>query len=344
MIDNITLKIKNAVNKNNLDLNGKVVLTEAATGAYCVTPILAAVAGAKVYAYTKDTKYGSVEDVKSQTYEIAKKLFVEDKISIITNITEEIISKADVITNTGHLRPIDKTLLNHAKKGVVIPYMYEDWEFRNEDLDLDFCHLNNINVVATNERHHNIDVFSYLGELAIKQIHDSGKCVYGNKFIVISNNDFGPYIANTLYKIASKVGVIDLNKRKSFYSKEIDWLGEFPNLNIPLNYNDVEAIIFTAYPFDQTWFSNGGELDINQFSKLNVPFVLRYAGDIDLELFKENKINYFPEVVKSGHMGILLSDIGYDSIINLQAGGLKVAELALKDEYIYENCIIGVKL
>jgi hypothetical protein len=37
-------KIEDAVSRLNLDLSGKVVLTEAATGAYIVTPVIAALA------------------------------------------------------------------------------------------------------------------------------------------------------------------------------------------------------------------------------------------------------------------------------------------------------------
>jgi hypothetical protein len=56
-------KIEDAIDRLELDLSGKVVLTEAATGAYIVTPVIAALAGAEVYAFTKDTRYGTVADV-----------------------------------------------------------------------------------------------------------------------------------------------------------------------------------------------------------------------------------------------------------------------------------------
>ena len=73
-------KILQAIDKFNLNLNGKVVLTEAATGNYVVTPVIAAKAGAKVYAFTKNSKYGTVEDVKSQTLSLAEELHVEQKL------------------------------------------------------------------------------------------------------------------------------------------------------------------------------------------------------------------------------------------------------------------------
>ena len=55
----ISKKIDQTINKLKLDLKGKIVLTEAATGPYCTTPIIAALAGAKVFAFTKNTKYVS---------------------------------------------------------------------------------------------------------------------------------------------------------------------------------------------------------------------------------------------------------------------------------------------
>ena len=344
MSKNIVDKIKNTVAELGLDLTGKVVLTEAATGAYVVTPIIAACAGAKVYAYTKTTKYGSVKEVSEQTYALANQLGVADSIAIITELNPEMIGQADILTNSGHLRPISIDVLKSAKQGAVIPYMYEKWEFREVDIDLNYCNLKKIKVVATNERHPKIDVFNYLGELLIKQIHDAGKCIYNNKFIVISNNDFGPYLANTLSKLAYKVGVYDELIRKNSYTNQVEWLGEFSDIVFDQEYKDAEAVIFTAYPFVDKWFSEAKKLTIDFLLQLNNPFLIRYAGDIDTKLFDQNNINYYPDTVKPGHMGILLSDIGFDPIIRLQAGGLKVADLACKDEYLFENEIIGMLL
>ena len=59
--------MRDAVERCELDLSGKVILTEAATGAYVVTPVLAVMAGAeKVFAVTKDTRHGTVQQVESK--------------------------------------------------------------------------------------------------------------------------------------------------------------------------------------------------------------------------------------------------------------------------------------
>ncbi|WP_156952309.1 hypothetical protein [Bradyrhizobium sp. WSM1743] len=57
--------MKLAIARMELDLSGLTVLTEAASGAYAVTAVLAGMAGAKhVYAFTKTGRHGTVADVR----------------------------------------------------------------------------------------------------------------------------------------------------------------------------------------------------------------------------------------------------------------------------------------
>src|SRR5437763_2025890 len=94
-------KLVRQVRALELDLKGKTVLTEAASGAYVVTPVLAAIAGARVFAFSKTTKYGKVEEVFSNTRALADsfKEFPLD-IHFIDKLTPESIQQADVITNS----------------------------------------------------------------------------------------------------------------------------------------------------------------------------------------------------------------------------------------------------
>jgi hypothetical protein len=328
-------KLIKQVKALNLNLKGKVVLTEAASGAYVVTPLIAAIAGAKVFAYSKTTKYGTVSEIFSKTQQYIDEYNEgELNITFIKELTPEIIAQADIITNSGHLRPLDESKLKYAKDSLVIPLMYEAWEWRSADMDIDYIRNKGVKVGATNERHPKIDVFNYLGDIAIKQIFDAGICPYDNRFILICNNDFGPFIAKTLSKLCLNLGVIDLDSNKEKYDLEtLDWVGGFPNIKVPEKYKKSEAIIFTAYPFDQTWIGENNTVNIHSLiNQLDSPYVLRFCGDIDCEVFDKYKLDYYPKKVKSGHMGILLSEIGFDPIIRLQSGGLKVGELMLKQE------------
>jgi hypothetical protein len=336
-------KIEDALSRLNLDLKGKVVLTEAATGAYIVTPVIAALAGAEVYAFTKDTRYGTVADVRKQTNELLGQFNNKNlKLEIIDKLTPEIIAKADIITNSGHLRPLNSEKLQYAKPGVVIPLMYEAWEWRDADLDINFCKQKGIVVGATNERHPDVDVFNYLGDMALKMIFDAGLNPYKNSFILLCNNDFGPFIAKVLSKVCGALGVCDRAEHRSRYEgMNIDWLGDFPDVKITGQYKKAEAIVFTAYPFDQPWIGDDKLPIAIEKIREAAPdtILLRYAGDID-EAACQGRLALHPAHVHSGHMGILPSAIGPDPIVRLQSGGLKVGELLMEKEINHKDLLL----
>lgn len=334
----LAAKLKKRVEELNLRLNGLTVLTEAASGPYVVTPVLAALAGARVYAYSRSTRYGTVEQVFEATRQLAAEAGVQ--VNLIEEITPDLIAVSDIITNSGHLRPLDREKLQHAKDGLVIPLMYEAWEWREADMDIQYIRERGFRVGATNERHPDVDVFNYLGDMAVRQIFDAGTCPYKNKFILLCNNDFGPFMAKVIARNCEQLLIIDKDENKSKYtlSENMLWAGGFPELSIPESFRDAEAVIFTAYPFDQTWIDERGPIRTAALKEqLDDPFILRYAGDVNTEALQQAGIRYFPEHVHSGHMGILPSAVGNDPIIRLQAGGLKAAEALVTGQHQYKN-------
>jgi hypothetical protein len=319
-----------------LNLEGRTVLTEAATGAYAVTPVIAALAGARVFAYSKTTRHGTVDEVFAGTRRLIETCSsrVLD-VTLIDELSPEFIASADIITNSGHLRPLDVEKLQHAKDDVVIPLMYEAWEWRDADIDIAYIRRRGLRVGATNERHPQIDVFNYLGDMALKLIFDAGLCPRGNRFVLVCNNDFGPYIAKVLARVSDGVAVIACDANAHEYAFDnVDWVGGFPEVRIPAAYRGAEAVIFTAHPFDRTWIGDGTPVSAERLATgLDDPLVLRYAGDVDTEALEIAGIRCFPTVVESGHMGVLPSAIGWDPIIRLQAGGLKAAEAMLSGRH-----------
>jgi len=322
--------MQRTIDELRLDLLGRTVLTEAATGPYVVTPLLAALAGARVLAFTKDSSHGSAEDAIAQTRQMMTLLSPTPMdVTFVRTLTPEVIAQADVITNSGHLRPLNEEILRHAKRTAVIPLMYEAWEWRADDLDLEYAKARQLRVGATNERHPQVDVFGYLGDMALRQVFDAGTCPYRNRFVLFTNNDFGPYIVRSLGRLSAGVGVVAPDSQRPMY-RDIpgaDWLGGFPRLEVPETYRDSEALIVAAYPFDRTWIGDVSAIPADALaSQLRHPLVLRYAGDIDTKSLDAHDLAYFPSDVPSGHMGVLPSAVGVDPVIRLQAGGLKAAE------------------
>lgn len=333
-------RILGIIRKLNLDLKGKVVLTEAASGAYGVTPLIASAAGAKVFAFAKTTRYGTAGTVV-QSLKKQAKLFKNADITFIEKLSPSVLAQADIITNSGHLRPLNKAKLKYVKKGAVIPLMYEGWEFRGADLDLHYCHKRKIPVVATNERHRDVGVFDYLGALALLLIKDAGIQAAKSSVVLICNNDFGPYMAKVLRKQCRKFGVIGLKKHRPLYNKE-EWLGVFPKINSDNRFADCRAVVFTAYPFDKVWIGRKATIKIAAIkTNFKKACLLRFAGDINEKQLAKAGVRYYPKNVPSGHMGILLSALGVEPILKLQAAGLKAGQAVLDGKSRCHGELIG---
>ncbi|MHC4043491.1 hypothetical protein [Bradyrhizobium sp. 23AC] len=310
--------MKRALAETGLDMSGMTVLTEAATGAYAVTPVLAAMAGAKqVYAFTKPGRHGTVTDTKRETFEIAATLDVADRIEILEKISPEVLHSVDIVTNSGHLRPLTAALIDQLRGDAVIALMFEAWEFRREDLDIEACARRKIPVVGVNERHPAIDVFSFLGPLAVKQLHDCGLAVLGNKIALLCDNDFLSPLHTGLTNLGANV--------ETFDSIAAVHPGAW------------EAFVVALQPTDSPRIGRAEAAHLAACAP-DGAVVVQFWGDIDRAVLADNGLAVWPpQSVGQGHMGILLSEIGPEPIIRLQTGGLRAAEWVRRGGAVTED-------
>lgn len=299
-----------------LRLTGQRVLTEAATGAYAVTPVIAALAGAeRVDALTRGTRHGSFDDVARQTDELAELLGVSGRISIHDrgSLDEaelaELVGAADVVTNSGHVRPIDARMVATMPPTAVVPLMFEAWEIDmgRDDVDLDALRSRGIRFAGTNERHPAVDVFSYLGPMAVKLLTDAAVSAYASRLLVVCDNPFQPYLQDGLERIGADVVVRD----------RFD-VGDLTD--------DLDAVVVALTP---TGDPVVGEADLAAIAERSPAAVLaQYWGDVPREWCERHGVPCVPTVDPGpGHMGVLPSAVGPEPIVRLQAGGLKVAEV-----------------
>src|SRR6478672_1970860 len=102
------------------------VYTEAASGAYLFAPILAAMAGARrVYALTADSSYGPGAEIDAMTLSAARRVGVSERLHITLKKAVEHVADSDIITNSGFVRPIDRTMISWMKPTAVVPLMWE---------------------------------------------------------------------------------------------------------------------------------------------------------------------------------------------------------------------------
>lgn len=300
--------MRGAVARCRLDLRGAVVLTEAATGAYAVTPVLAAMAGAdRVIAVTHTSRFGTEAQVAEETGRLARLAGVGDRIEVVTAITGELIGSADVVTNSGHVRPIDAEKIARMKPSAVVSLMYEAWEFREADVDLAACRARGIRLGATNERHPAVGVFDFLGVMAVKLLHDAGVAVQGDDLCVVCDNPFADYLTGPLRACGAEVvGVARHDQAPRGRGFDAMLLATTPGRGAGLSAADAE-VIAARWP--------------------GMP-VVQFWGDLDRPAFRRAGVPVWPVASPGeGHMGVLPSEVGPEPVVRLQAGGLKVGEV-----------------
>lgn len=299
--------MRRAVSATELNLSSMTVLTEAASGAYGVTPVIAALAGAEqVYAFCRASRYGSVDEVTEWTIRLARAVDVAERVTIIEEIPSGVLGHVDIVTNSGHLRPLTGSLIESLPATAVIALMFEAWEFRASDIDLESCKRRGIPVVGVNEQHETIDVFSFLGPLSVKQLHDCGLAVYRNKIAVACDNGFATPIAR---------GLIGLGAETTVFADI---------MNIPADAWD--AVIIALQPGREP---RVGSTEANHLAKVLPPeaVIVQFWGDIDQNVTRECGLITWPtQSPTAGHMAVLLSEIGPEPIVRLQTGGLRAAE------------------
>lgn len=312
-----------AINKLELNLSGLTVLTEAASGNYVVTPIIAALANAKrVYAITKDSDYGKATEIKELTLKFAKFYSIENKIEIMFEKLPEIIHQADIVTNLGFVRPIDRKFVSSMKDNAVVSLMYEVWEFREGDVDLEACEKKGILVMGTNENTPNLKVFDYVGPLCLKMLFELQVEVYKSKIVIVSKDKFGKTIEKTLRVCGAETCL--MNELRTKPSRQC--------------LTNADAVIIADYTGLDTFIGSNGHISAKDLFEISPGIsVIQFAGEVDVEELQIVGIPYFP-MYKVGpfRMGMTLAELGPKPVIDLHCAGLKVGEIMVRKTLGYK--------
>jgi hypothetical protein len=301
-------KIKKSIEKFKLNLTGKIVLTEAASGNYVVTPIVAALAGARVIAIAKESRFATIEEVKKQTYNLAKKFNLENSISIVVDKSSIDYQEIDILTNTGFVRPINKEMIDKLSNKCVIPLMWEPWEYREADLDLDYCNKKGIKVYGTNESDSRLQTMKYIGFTVLNFLLENKMSPFSSKVLVLGNEHF----VNPIIDVLSLNGYIFEYKN---------------NYNEKISVNEYTAIVIAEHENNSLLignneaFINTNQLDKNQY-------LIHICGNVDFTdlICKSNTKN----PATFGYMSFTTDYIDNQAVIDLHTAGLKVAEGMLK--------------
>ena len=295
-----------AVERCDLDLAGLTVLTEAASGAYVVTPVLAAMAGADVVAVAAGNAYSSADEIQELTLRVAELAGVRGRIELVDRKEPAVVGAADIVTNSGQVRPIDADTVSCMKPSAVVPLMYESWEYREADLDLEACRARGILVAGTNERHPAVDVFSFLGQMAVLQLHEAGIPVRGQP---------------AARALRQRLRVVHHATTSCAPGRRSGRRRSTPDTVPP-----------AATP--SCWPCSPGPSCARRGRRTVAGPArprrgsLQYWGDADRDALTAAGCRSWPPwAPAAGHMGVLPSAVGPEPIVRLQSGGLKVGQV-----------------
>jgi len=303
--------IDEAIEKFELDLNNYTILTEAASGNFVWTPIIAAKARGNVYAYSKDSKYATFQEVKQNTLENAHYLGIEENIEIIDCLSSDKIRKSDIITNCGFLRPLDREKLQFANETAVISLMWETWEFRESDLDLAYCFQKKIPVLGTNESDPRLKTLEYLGPVSKKLLFESGIEVCQSFIYICGQGKFADTIYESLQHDYALCKLID--NRSNIDKGDI---------------SSLDAVIIADHKTDNSYLGEAQESWIDVRDLNDSTRIIHITGNINEDAVRTRGLRIYPEnEFELGRMSVTTDYVGPRPVIDLHTAGLKVGSI-----------------
>lgn len=305
--------IDKLIDKYNLDLFGLTVFTEFGTNDYMYPGAIAAIAGAeKVYAYNQNIEFDKSLTSKSlvSTYPF---YYLNSKYNLRYVNSRDHVKEADIITNSGLVRPITSQDVSNMKNTAVIALMMNDDQVREGDIDIDACNRKWIELVATNEEQ--AGILDSMGFKLLKALFDAGLSVWNDKYLLLSIEPYSKYYEN----------ILDRNNVK--YSRST-----FENLS------EYDAIIVANHCHkannDFVWI--GRENCDDKKSVISAERILEenpsikiinISGTIDSYWINRSGINLYPAYsTKKGHSAINGSYLGYKVVFETIVASLKAAE------------------
>jgi hypothetical protein len=298
-----------AVETMRLNLAGISVLTEAATGPFAVTALIAALAGAeRVVAVTRDSRYGSGAEAIAQVRALLTTAGIDGRVEFHTGDASDAATDCALVTNLGFVRPIGRALLGRVNPHAAVALMWEPWEFRGQDIDLETIEELGIALIGTNERHPHVRTFEFLGPTVGRLAFEAGIEIVGSNLVVIGSEPFGPAIADWLRAAGAHV-----------HAARVD---NWPEALTPSSACD--ALILAEHRDHRPIDGAPGSGDaLARIAESGAP-VLRLCGALDRAAAERAEVAIHPaSEVAPGIMTVTTGYAGPRPVIDLHCAGLR---------------------
>ena len=312
--------IDESIDALGLDLSGLRVLTEVASGAYVVTPLLAARAGAtRVDAVSRDSRHGLAADVIAYGREWAAALGVADRVHCSGESPSALAQGCDIATSLGFVRPIDAAVIGRLPRHAVVALMCEPWEARSADVDLAACERAGIAVVGTRETDPRVRTFEFVGLLAVKLLLECEVEVCRSRVVVVGSDPFGGAVADRLEALGASVTRVQPEGETSDLDRLAGALVA-----------DADAMVLAEHRYRGELVGVAGGVRPYRFAESGCQLV-HLAGSVDTAALAVAGVSKSPDrMTTPGYMTLSTDYVGPRPVIDLHAAGLHAAAAAVR--------------
>jgi hypothetical protein len=313
--------MRSVISDLELDLTDITVLTEAASGPFAVTPLIAGLAGSPhIVAIAKDSPYGTALEVINYIQAWAIELGINDRIEFSTQPSHSFAPSTNIITNLGFVRPINNQVVEKLPKDSVIAFMREPWEFRDEDIEIKACQKNRVTVLGTDESHPRLQIFRYIGILALKLLLETDLEIVGSRILILSSDPFGDEVEKTLK--ANNATVLRIKPIEG-------WETNISEIKESLT--NIDAVVVAEYKKNIPLISEKQGLPISWLAEYNIP-VMHICGSVDSNALASMGVIKNPSRnVPNGFMTLTTDYVGPRPVIDLHSGSLKACEIFVRN-------------
>lgn len=318
--------IREAIAAFELDLTGLTVFTEAATGYFRCTAAIALAAGAaRVLAIAKSSHHGSIASARDAVTQLVRELGVERGLSLVDNADQ--IAEADIVTNTGFVRPITDDVVSRMRRDAVIPLMWETWEFRPADLDLRACLERDILVLGTNEDDPRLQTKVLVGVVAERLLQQAEVTIAGAAIVVLGGGVFGSSIGRRLDAMGARVSIRcagPLDGDVAHLRSAVPWR----------DLVDVSALVVADHESTHLLVGPAGELSVQDLVAANSNLtVVHVSGLIDAPGIRAAGCRLMPGIIARAPrtMSLTTSYLGPHPVIQLHTAGLRVGQIMARE-------------
>jgi hypothetical protein len=307
--------IRSAIETLNADFSGLTVLTEVGSNHYLLTPLIAAMGDAdKVLVLTRDSRYARADVIVRKLEDLAKAWALDHRIVVLSSRGDRRISDADVVTNLGFVRPIDREMIDRLKPTAAIPLMWETWEYREADLDLQYCRLKGMPVLGTDEGHPFLRTIAYVGACAAKALFAAGIEIFGSQVVILGGGPFANSCITMLEAMGAAVSHVNVNARDGFADQ------------LAAASRGADALVVAEHHDRRQLIGGEGGLPPERLVRgSEAPLIVHVCGEMDPSQFEALGLSVYPSsVAPAGTMSLTTDFVGPKPLIDLHTAGLVV--------------------